>query len=102
MVAGFDSTGKPRLFLTEPSGSNTEWTAATIGHNSKNVLESLEKNYLPDLSDQDALKLALKCILEVVERGSKNVEVAIIRQDSIENLTDEQVQAIIAELEAAS
>jgi len=45
LISGYDTDHKPRLFLTEPSGNCTEWSANSIGNNSKQVLEFLEKNY---------------------------------------------------------
>jgi len=45
LLSGYDTDKKPRLFLTEPSGNMTEWTANSIGGNSKQVLEFLEKKY---------------------------------------------------------
>ena len=46
-------------------------------------------------------KLAVRALLEVVEAGSKNIEVAVMRRDTgLTILTDEEVDAITAEIEA--
>jgi len=42
LIAGFDNTGEPHLFQTEPSGIYYEWKANATGRNSKLVKEFLQ------------------------------------------------------------
>eukprot|EP00922_Rhytidocystis_sp_ex-Travisia-forbesii_P064780 GHVS01096206.1.p1 GENE.GHVS01096206.1~~GHVS01096206.1.p1 ORF type:complete len:230 (+),score=34.02 GHVS01096206.1:105-794(+) len=95
LVVGFTSSGTPGLYQTEPSGIYAAWKAQAIGKNSKTVQEFLEKNYREDLSDDDAIQLAVKALLEVVEAGSKNLEVAIMRQNGLEYLSEEKLQQLV-------
>lgn len=45
--------------------------------------------------------LAIKALLEVVESGSKNIEIAVMRKDSgLTIMTDEAVDALVATIEA--
>jgi len=37
IMAGFDSSAKPHLYYTDPSGSFSEWKAQSCGRNSKQV-----------------------------------------------------------------
>ena len=48
------------------------------GRNEKAVREFLEKNWTQGLSEQDAVKLTIKALLEVVDSGSKNMEIAVV------------------------
>jgi len=99
LIIGFDGP-TPRLFQTDPSGTHSEWKANATGRNSKTVREFLEKNYQENLSDDETIKLALRALLEVVEAGSKNVDVAVMRQDSkLEYLADELVDRVVQEIE---
>ena len=43
------------------------------------VKEFLEKNWTAALTESQAKKLAIKALLEVVDSGSKHMEVAVIR-----------------------
>ena len=56
--------------------------ANAIGRSAKTVREFLEKHYEEDVvkSEHDTIKLALKGLMEVVQSGSKNMEVAIMRR----------------------
>jgi len=101
LVAGFDAaTGAPRLFQTDPSGTFSAWKAAATGRNSKTVREWLEKNY-SELAGDAAVKLTVKALLEVVEAGSKNIEVAVMRPGAgLVMLSDLAVDAIVQEIEA--
>jgi 20S proteasome alpha/beta subunit len=52
--------------------------ANAIGRSSKTVREFLEKNHKDDLSRDDAVKLAVKSLLEVVQTGAKNIEISVM------------------------
>lgn len=80
---GFDSDKVPKLYQTDPSGVYSAWKANAIGRSSKTVREFLEKNYKEDMSKQETIKLAIKSLLEVVQTGAKNIEIAIMGSDSI-------------------
>ena len=57
--------------------------ANAVGRNAKTVREFLEKSYTDETanSDQAAIKLCIKALLEVVQSGSKNVEIALLRRN---------------------
>lgn len=74
LIIGFDhNENVPRLFQTEPSGMFSAWKANAIGRSSKTVREFLEKNYKEDMSEEEAIKLAVKSLLEVVQTGAKSM-----------------------------
>lgn len=98
LLAGFDTDLKPRLFQTDPSGACTEWKASSLGRNSKQVREFLEKNFKSDLSAEEALKLTCKSLLDVVESGNKNVELVVLTKDAVRHLTDEEVETLVKNL----
>jgi len=81
LITGFDYDKTPRLYQTDPSGTYHEWKANAIGRNAKTVREFLEKNYSADnvASEDLTIKLAIKALLEVVQSGGKNLEVAVMR-----------------------
>jgi len=104
LIVGFDADGAPKLYQTDPSGIFTAWKANATGRNSKTVKEFLEKHYSEEtVSTRDgALRLAVKALLEVVEAGAKNIEVAIVTKDQDLRILDEQeVEKICKEIEAA-
>lgn len=78
LIAGIDSDGKPQLWSTDPSGVYSAWKANAIGRNSKSLLELLEKQYKEGMTTEEATKLAVKALLEIVESGAKSMEVAIM------------------------
>jgi 20S proteasome subunit alpha 4 len=52
------------------------------------------------LSDEDTVRLAVKALLEVVDSGSKNMEVAILKVGQpMKVLPEEELQAIISDIE---
>lgn len=70
------------------------------GRNEKAVQEFLEKNWTASLADQDSLRLTVKALLEVVDSGSKNMEVAILKYGQpVRMISDEELQSIIADIE---
>ncbi|CAG8793732.1 20350_t:CDS:2, partial [Gigaspora margarita] len=83
LIIGFDPNDKtPRLYQTDPSGIYSAWKANAIGRSSKTVREFLEKNYKEGLSKDETIKLTVKSLLEVVQTGAKNIEIALMTADS--------------------
>lgn len=52
--------------------------ANAIGRSSKTVREFLERNHKDDLDREETIKLTVKSLLEVVQTGAKNIEIAIM------------------------
>lgn len=101
LIIGFDRDDQtPRLYMTEPSGMFSAWKANAIGRASKTVREFLEKNYAEDASKDDTVKLAIKSLLEVVQTGAKNIEIAVMDgHGKIRNLSLEEVEAVVKVIE---
>ncbi|XP_049880367.1 proteasome subunit alpha type-7-1-like [Pectinophora gossypiella] len=82
LVGGFDHhDATPHLYQTEPSGIYYEWKASATGRCDKTVREFLEQNYKPEAvaSEEGTIKLAIRALLEVVQSGQRNLEVALIK-----------------------
>jgi len=102
LVCGYDRHGL-HLYQTDPSGTFYAWKANAIGKNSKTVREYLEKNYTDDVAkeEKECMKLAVKALLEVVESGGRNIEVATMRPgEPLKLWTDEEVDTFVTALEA--
>eukprot|EP00824_Muranothrix_gubernata_P017272 TRINITY_DN35497_c0_g1_i1.p1 TRINITY_DN35497_c0_g1~~TRINITY_DN35497_c0_g1_i1.p1 ORF type:complete len:473 (-),score=86.37 TRINITY_DN35497_c0_g1_i1:132-1529(-) len=99
LIVGFEPDGTPRLFQTDPSGTFSEWKANAVGRNSTTICEYLEHNY-KECEGKEAVKIAVKALLEVVEVGGKNIEIATIRyKEPMKMLQEEEVEAILREIE---
>ncbi|CAI0414818.1 unnamed protein product [Linum tenue] len=101
LIIGFDPyTGVPSLYQTDPSGTFSAWKANATGRNSNSIREFLEKNY-KETSGQETIKLAIRALLEVVESGGKNIEVAVMTKDQgLRQLEESEIDGIVAEIEA--
>ena len=101
LIVGFDFDGIPRLYQTDPPGTYHAWKANAIGWGAKSVHEFLEKNYTDDAIETDDLtiKLVIKALLEVVQSGGKNIELAVMRWDQpLKILNPEEVEKYVAEI----
>ncbi|OJJ75784.1 hypothetical protein ASPBRDRAFT_26327 [Aspergillus brasiliensis CBS 101740] len=129
LVVGFDPNDKtPRLYQTEPSGIYSAWwvyslpfnaivliawecidadcwfsgcrKANAIGRSSKTVREFLERNHQDDMDREQTIQLTIKSLLEVVQTGAKNIEVAIMSPGkTIEMLPDDQIESYVKSIE---
>merc|ERR1712083_443398 len=102
LIIGFDADGTPRLYQTDPSGTYHEWKANVIGRSAKTVREFLEKHYSAEVAEteHDTIKLALKALMEVVQSGSKNMEVAVMRRGKqLEMMENDDIEKYIKEIE---
>jgi len=99
LIGGFDTSGKPNLYQTDPSGAYFAWKATAIGKNSKTVTDFLEKKYEEDMDEDKTLRLAIKALLEVTEASEKNIEVVMIKKDSTKWYSEEELSPLIKELD---
>ena len=62
--------------------------------------EYLEKNWNATLNEADAVRLTIKALLEVVDSGAKNMELAVSRYGVPMRLVPEaELEVIIADIE---
>jgi len=99
LIGGFNSTGKPALYQTDPSGAYFEWKATAIGKNSKTVQDFLEKKWEEDMDEDTTLKITLKALLEVTEASVQNIEVIILRKGETEWCSDAKLEPLLKQLD---
>merc|ERR1712061_360798 len=105
LLTGFDDDGTPHLYQTDPAGVYAEWKANAIGRNAKTVREFWEKNWTSAAveTEEGATKLAVKALLEVVQLGGKNLEVAVMRKGDkpkvMQMLPVTSIEKYVAEIE---
>lgn len=76
--------------------------ANATGRSAKTVREYLEKNYTDEnvSSDENTIKLAIKALLEVVQSGGKNLELAVMRRHQhLEMLDVESIEKYVSIIE---
>lgn len=74
--------------------------ANAIGRSSKTVREFLERNYKDDMDRETTIRLAIKSLLEVVQTGAKNIEIALMAPGAaIELLPTEDIERYVKEIE---
>merc|ERR1712130_509573 len=98
LIVGFDTSNEPHLYQTDLSGTYSAWKANAIGKNSKTVREFLEKNYTEG-SREEAVKLTAKALMEVVESGSKNIEISVITREGVDVLTEADIEQLVNQIE---
>merc|ERR1711988_14374 len=102
LLTGFDDDGTPHLYQTDPAGVYTEWKANSIGRNAKTVREFLEKNFPNEgaQTEHDTIKLAVKALLEVVQLGGKNLEIAVMaRGQPMRMMNLDEIEVYVKEIE---
>ena len=73
--------------------------ANAIGRSSKTVREFLERNHKPDMDRAATIELTIKSLLEVVQTGAKNIEIAIMAPGkTIEMLPAEEIEKIVGKI----
>ncbi len=73
LVAGVEDDGSIKLFLTEPYGLYFQYKAAAIGEGEAEIDDILQKNYKPNMTVQDGLKLGVGAMKEFL-KGDFNFE----------------------------
>lgn len=101
LIAGFDEASEtPKLYMTDPSGQVTMWKASAIGKNADKVIRLLEIGYKEEMNQEECLSLAIESMLQYVEAGSKNMEIAVMTPgQNMQTLPDEKVDELIKKIE---
>lgn len=110
LIIGTNELGQAELFQTEPSGVFLSWKATAIGRSQKNLQDFLEKHYKEGLDKDEAVRLAVRTLLEIVDASSKSIEVVFVQSGPVHGqmipqvMEKEAVDALgleLAEIEAA-
>jgi proteasome alpha subunit len=98
IFGGLDKTGN-RLFGTHASGAYRGYKATAMGAGRETVLNILKEEYSEDISLEDAIRLAAKCLTKALEaRGlTPRIKIAVIPSATkkFEMLSDEKTKAYI-------
>ncbi|KAF7457309.1 putative proteasome subunit alpha type 5-2 [Cryptosporidium felis] len=83
LIAGIDKDGNSSLWMTDPSGTYTQYSAAAIGTAQEGAETILLENYNSNMSLREGEDLALVVLRQVMEEkiNSINVEVAAIKEN---------------------
>ena len=96
-LCGFQD-GAPQVYQTEPSGAMSQWKANAIGKKSKELREFLEEHFKEGLTEQQAIRLGVETLLEVVE-SEKSIELVVVSRDMLQKVVpSDQIQAVVAEI----
>jgi proteasome alpha subunit len=66
ILGGVDKTG-PRVFGTHPSGNYMRYKATAVGAGTETVLPILKEMYREDLTLEEGVKLAVKCLVKALQ-----------------------------------
>jgi len=104
IFGGVDKTGS-RIFSTDPSGSYRGYKAVAVGIGRETVEGMLKEEYREDLSLDETVKLAIKCLTRALEaRGEpKRIKITIIPLETkkFQVLSDEEIENIQRGLEGS-
>ncbi|MFQ6081695.1 MAG: proteasome subunit alpha, partial [Candidatus Bathyarchaeia archaeon] len=104
IFGGIDKTGN-RLFATDPSGSYRGYKAVAVGIGRETVESILKEEYREDMSLDDTIKLAVKCLTKALEaRGEpKRIKIGMIptATKKLKMLTDKEIEAYQRGLEGS-
>jgi len=108
LFGGVDKVGKdykPALYHADPSGTFIRYSAKAIGSGSEGAQTALQEGYNKSMSFEEAEKLALQTLKQVMEEqiSSTNVELAAVKVDKPYHLySKEELQAILSRLPATT
>ena len=100
IFGGVDKTGT-RVFGTHPSGTYRGYKATALGAGRETVLSVLKEEYKEDLTLEQSLRLAVKCLIKALEARQlpPRIKIAVIPVSTkkMEMLSDDKVEGYIKE-----
>jgi len=104
IFGGVDKTGN-RIFSTDPSGSYRGYKAIAVGIGRETVESILKEKYREDMSLDEAIKLAVKCLTTALEAREepKRIKIGIIPSATkrLRMLTDKEIETYQRGLEGS-
>jgi proteasome alpha subunit len=101
IFGGVDKTGT-RVFGTHPSGTYRGYKATALGAGRETVLSVLKEEYKENLTLEQSLQLAVKCLVKALEARQlpPRIKIAVIPVSTkkMEMLSDDKVEGYIKEL----
>jgi proteasome alpha subunit len=90
---------EPRLYEAEPSGALTGYLADAVGSGKKEVEEFFEKEYKQNLSQDEAISLAIKALKKsgdlTIKPETLEIAVATMKKKEFTVLTQKEVEKYI-------
>jgi len=81
-ITGGVRDGEPSVYQTDPSGTLNQWKAVAIGKGGEGAREYLEENWNEDLSEDEAVELAVEALHEGEDDiESENIELSTVDED---------------------
>jgi len=100
ILGGVDKTG-PRVFGTHPSGNYMRYKATAVGAGTETVLPILKEMYREDLTLEEGVKLAVKCLVKALQARELPLRVKIavipVATKKWDMLSNEAVKGYIKE-----
>jgi proteasome alpha subunit len=83
LIAGIDSNG-PVLYETDPTGIFFQFRATVIGEGETEVQAILDKEYKPEMTIEDGIKLSIKALVKVLDKNFsvERIDAAYIKTDA--------------------
>lgn len=101
IFGGVDKTGN-RVLGTHPSGTYRSYKCRAEGAGRETVFAILKEEYKEDMSVDDAVKLAAKCLVKALEARQlpPRIKIAVIpaATKKMEMLSDERIEDVLKEL----
>jgi proteasome alpha subunit len=98
ILGGVDKTG-PHIFGTHPSGNYKGYKATTVGAGTETVQAMLKEEYREDLTLEESIKLAVKCLVKTLKARELPIRIKIavipLATKKMDMLTDETVEGYI-------
>lgn len=96
LFGGVDRLGN-RLFATHPSGSYRGYKAVAVGVGRETVINILKTEYHENMKLDEAIKLAIKCLVKALEAREQptRVKISVIPSATkkLKELTDKEIEA---------
>jgi len=67
IIGGIDEDGEIKLFMTDPSGLQTQYYAVVIGEGENKITPKLEETYNPDMTVSEVIKYGLDLLKEYLK-----------------------------------
>jgi len=105
IIGGVDKTG-PKVFITYPGGAYRSYKAVAMGKGREVAESILLKEYREDMTLEEAILLAVKCLLKSAEARGEGTRIRVavvpVKTRKFRMLSQEEVEAYIEKAKRSS
>merc|ERR1719330_1201606 len=90
--------GEPIVFTCDPAGVYFQWKAVAAGKNSKELTTQLEENYKEEMTEKEAVKLAMQVLDSTADNPAHSLVQVLYKDKTTKEVEEEELEGYVKQI----